>query len=354
MFKNSIFAFAVTASAQASYNVPFVCPEGKETNNSAFQVTGPSADKCCSTTVFSASCFEGATEGAGAIACPSGYALKPPFNMLPPFNAETCCEISKCTNVFVCEAETVLNQSAFYFQNASQSACCQTFVPDCFHVTAEAVITSRGQGYHLFECKEGTTPNTRQMTNTTVDQATCCEEFNATCNFHTGSLIAPVSYPCPAGKIANGAAARASQSPSEATCCMAYNVSCSAINDAQDVFPCAAGTVFNRTAAVLAPDQATCCMGPTCAAVVQVTCASRSKFVESKGLSKDDLCGILDMYDDAKDTFTVSAEDNVGGKCCKARLDPSTQFSRALEQHAGVGAGASAAIVLIMVGLHGL
>jgi len=345
MFKNLIFVFAATASASSSYNLAFECPEGKQVNMSAGGVAGPSADKCCSTPVFSASCEEGATEGAGAIECPSGYQLKVWQPSSAPFNAETCCEIITCDSKFVCAAGTVQNMSASS-QNASQTACCQTFVPDCFHVTAEAVITVRGAAYHLFECAEGTTNNVMTGTNTTVDQATCCQEFNATCSFHTGSLVAQVGYPCPAGKIANAAAASL-QSPSEATCCSAYNASCSVINDARDVFPCAAGTVFNETAADLAPDQATCCMSPTCAAVAQVTCASLK---ESK--NEDQVCGPLDMYDDAKDTFAVSTMAETG-KCCKARPE-STQFSRALEQHAGVGATASAAVALIMAGLHGL
>lgn len=322
MFKTLLLASAVTttfAITREIFNAEIVCPEGQTNNLTPDSGVAISVTSCCEDIPFKPTCANGGTDPSSTIACPSGQKLRY-YTTEGVKNVTTCCEpfTSTCqqasyvateSSPFKCAEGTTFNRSA-YDANSSQSACCQAFAPDCGHVTEEVTFTDPdGNGYNIFDCALGSTLNVRNLTNTTVDQATCCMAFNATCDYYTGSILLRKPFPCATGSSVVSGGDKVENVANATTCCKTYDVSCGQLDDAGAPFECKTGTVFNTVKiATQDPSQDKCCMEPTCQAASQMTCAD----LKANG----GICSVGFVVDDSKTASIVSGK-NAPSACCK-------------------------------------
>jgi len=169
-------------------------------------------------------------------------------------------------NAFACPGGKSLDDAKSDSTTVDAATCCEDYTPIC------GSINTAGD---RFACSANTYVSDDKHGNTNPDQTSCCEAFNATCEYATlDSTGTPVRFACPDGQVFNMSANDIS--PSAAACCSPFTADCGHITTAcpirsngvcYDIFECAAGTTLNTSAIdVTSPVQANCCKPfvPTC------------------------------------------------------------------------------------------
>jgi len=291
--------------------------------------TSPSVATCCKD--FEATCGRPSATNQDIFVCPLGqYVADDQINVPNPTSGK-CCTVwegdssfsswscRKYTQTqqgvyqpFQCPDNKVADRSAstksadHLVEGEETETCCKPFSPDCGHIDA----TNYGMGYHLYDCPAGKTFDIRNEFNPTVTAAVCCKDFSPTCKFSSGSSpLDPRPFVCPSGKTFNEA--NGNEPAYEATCCMEFTPTCSLSTAAGAIFKCPTGKtqILDFDAKEGTPNEANCCMEPTCASLRQSTCADFH--------AKEDFCHNDQKQRDATKDADVTIEDRRDVACCK-------------------------------------